>query len=114
MAPYSDALRKEKNISSTLLSRIVREANGLGLSIAAHTMWVDGLETAVDAGVTSLEHCPAYLGGIMQDAIFAKAKEKGTFFVPTADVLRRNYLIFNDKELILEEEPYHLNMPPKS
>lgn len=114
VAPHSDALRKEKNISSALLSSIVREAKKFGLTVAAHTMWVDGLETAVDAGVTSLEHCPAYVGGIMPDDNFAKAKEKGTFFVPTADVLRRNYLLFNDKELILEEEAYHQNMPSKS
>ena len=114
VAPHSDALRMETNISPALLSEIVREANASGFSVAAHTMWADGLEAAIDAGVSSLEHCPCYVGGVMEDTVFDKAKEKGTFFVPTADVLRRNYMIFNDKDLLLEEDEYHQNMPSKS
>ena len=68
----------------------------------------------IDAGVTSLEHCPTYVGGIIPDDIFIKAKDKEIFFVPTADLLRRNYLIFNNKELILSEDEYYQNMPRKS
>lgn len=113
-APYSDALKKRNNISLDILSSIVREAKKSGLTVAVHTMWLEGLETAIDANVTSLEHCPVYVGGIMSDNIFIKAKEKGIFFVPTVDLLRRNYMIFNEPETLLKEKEYHKNMPPKS
>lgn len=111
IAPYSDPLKKQKNMPLTVLSNIVKEANKLGLTVATHTMWVDGLETVIDAGVTSIEHCPTFLGGIIPDEVFIKAKDKGIFFVPTVDLVRRNYLIFTDIEQILEESAYHQNMP---
>ena len=114
VAPYSDPLKKQKNMPLTVLSKIVKEANKLGLTVATHSMWLDGLETVIDAGVTSIEHCPTYLGGIIPEEVLIKAKDKGIFFVPTADLVRRNYLIFTDIERILVENEYEQNMPPKS
>ena len=114
VAPYSDALKKQKNMPLAVLSNIVKEANKHGLTVATHTMWIDGLDTVIEAGVTSIEHCPTYLGGIIPDEVFSKAKDKGIFFVPTVDLVRRNYLMLNDIERILEESEYQQNMPPKS
>lgn len=114
VAPYSDPIKKQKNISPTVLASIVKEANKLGLRVATHSMWVDGLETVIDAGVTSIEHCPTIMGGVIPDEIYRKAKEKGVFFVPTLDLIRRNYFMFKDLDRILEERAYHHNMPPKS
>lgn len=114
VAPYSDALKKQVNISNEILSRIVQEAKRFNLKVAAHTMWPEGLETAINAGVSSLEHCPPYVGGILPDEVFIKVKEKGVFFVPTADLLRRNYMIFHDAGALLAEKEYYQNMPAKS
>lgn len=114
VAPYADALKMQANISNEILSRIVQEAKRFDLKVAAHTLWPEGLGVAIDAGVSSIEHCPSYVGGIIADEVFIKAKEKGIFFIPTVDLLRRNYMIFNETETLLEEKEYQQNMPAKS
>ncbi len=59
------------------LQAIVREANKLGLKVAAHAHGTEGINTAVRAGVSSIEH-----GSILSDESIKLMKEHGTYFVP--------------------------------
>ncbi|HSD67916.1 MAG TPA: amidohydrolase family protein [Woeseiaceae bacterium] len=59
------------------LQAIVREANKLGLKVAAHAHGTEGINTAVRAGVSSIEH-----GSILSDESIRLMKEHGTYFVP--------------------------------
>ena len=59
------------------LQAIVREATKLGLKVAAHAHGTEGINTAVRAGVSSIEH-----GSVLSDESIALMKEHGTYLVP--------------------------------
>lgn len=59
------------------LQAIVREANKLGLKVAAHAHGTEGINTAVRAGVSSIEH-----GSILSDESIRLMKDHGTYLVP--------------------------------
>jgi imidazolonepropionase-like amidohydrolase len=59
------------------LQAIVREASKLGLKVAAHAHGTEGINTAVIAGVASIEH-----GSVLSDESIGLMKEHGTFLVP--------------------------------
>jgi imidazolonepropionase-like amidohydrolase len=59
------------------LQVIVREATKLGLKVAAHAHGTEGINTAVRAGVSSIEH-----GSVLSDESIELMKEHGTYFVP--------------------------------
>ncbi len=61
------------------LQAIVREAHKLGLKVAAHAHGTEGINTAVRAGVDSIEH-----GSILSGESIALMKESGTYLVPQA------------------------------
>ncbi|HEX9851542.1 MAG TPA: amidohydrolase family protein [Woeseiaceae bacterium] len=59
------------------LQAIVREANKLGLKVAAHAHGTEGINTAVRAGVSSIEH-----GSILSDESIGLMKEHGAYLIP--------------------------------
>ena len=59
------------------LEVIVREATKLGLKVAAHAHGTEGINTAVRAGVASIEH-----GTVLTDDSIEIMKERGTYLVP--------------------------------
>lgn len=61
------------------LDAIVREANKLGLRVLAHAHGTDGINAAVRAGVSSIEH-----GSILSKESIRLMKERGTYLVPQA------------------------------
>lgn len=61
------------------LQAIVREAHKLGLKVAAHAHGTEGINTAVRAGVDSIEH-----GSILSQESIDLMKEHGTYLVPQA------------------------------
>jgi imidazolonepropionase-like amidohydrolase len=61
------------------LDAIVAEANKLGLRVLAHAHGTDGINAAVSAGVSSIEH-----GSILSKESIRLMKERGTFLVPQA------------------------------
>lgn len=60
------------------LAAIVATAKDYGYTVAAHAHGAEGMQRAVDAGVTSIEH-----GTYMNDQIIAAMKKRGTYYVPT-------------------------------
>lgn len=60
------------------LAEIVRAANDYNFTVAAHAHGKEGMERAVEAGVTSIEH-----GTFMDDEVIELMKKHGTFYVPT-------------------------------
>ncbi len=60
------------------LAAIVATAKDYGFIVAAHAHGADGMQRAVNAGVTSIEH-----GTYMNDEIMRAMKKKGTYYVPT-------------------------------
>jgi imidazolonepropionase-like amidohydrolase len=61
------------------LQAIVEEARKLGLKVAAHAHGTEGINTAVIAGVASIEH-----GSVLTDESVKLMKEHGTYLVPNA------------------------------
>lgn len=61
------------------LEAIVREAHKLGLKVAAHAHGTQGINTAVIAGVDSIEH-----GSILSKTSIELMKARGAFLVPQA------------------------------
>ena len=61
------------------LDAIVGEANKLGLRVLAHAHGTDGINAAVRAGVSSIEH-----GSILSEESIRLMKERGTYLVPQA------------------------------
>jgi imidazolonepropionase-like amidohydrolase len=59
------------------LEVIVREATKLGLKVAAHAHGTEGINTAVRAGVSSIEH-----GSVLSDESVELMKKHGTYLVP--------------------------------
>lgn len=61
------------------LQAIVREASKLGLKVAAHAHGTLGINTAIRAGVASIEH-----GSILSEESIELMREHGTYLVPQA------------------------------
>jgi imidazolonepropionase-like amidohydrolase len=61
------------------LEALVTEAHKLGLKVAAHAHGTEGINTAVRAGVDSIEH-----GSILSKESIKLMKQRGTFLVPQA------------------------------
>jgi imidazolonepropionase-like amidohydrolase len=66
------------NFTKSEIKTIVREAERLGVGVAAHAMSREGIEAAMDAGARSIEHGDGFTRGLLE-----KAKEKGVFWCPT-------------------------------
>ena len=60
------------------LAAIVSTAKDYGFTIAVHAHGKEGMERAIKAGVTSIEH-----GTFMDDNTIKLMKQHGTYFVPT-------------------------------
>ncbi|HEY6191861.1 MAG TPA: amidohydrolase family protein [Bacteroidota bacterium] len=60
------------------LKTICDEAHKLHRKVAAHAVGIDGIENALRAGVTSIEH-----GDGFNDELIALAKQKGAWWCPT-------------------------------
>ena len=65
--------------SQAELDAIVHEANKLGLRVLAHAHGTEGINAAVKAGVSSIEH-----GSILSKESIRLMKERGTYLVPQA------------------------------
>ena len=61
-----------------VIREIVKIANDYGMHVAAHAHGDEGMNRAVNAGVTTIEH-----GSIMSDRTMKLMKEKQTYLVPT-------------------------------
>jgi imidazolonepropionase-like amidohydrolase len=57
---------------------IVETAKDYGYAVAAHAHGKEGMQRAIQGGVTSIEH-----GTYMDDEVFALMKKHGTWYVPT-------------------------------
>ena len=60
------------------IEAIVKVAGGFGMKVAAHAHGDEGMQRAVRAGVSSIEH-----GTYMSDETMSLMKEYGTYLVPT-------------------------------
>lgn len=60
------------------LSAIVETANDYGMTVAVHAHGKEGMDRAIKAGVTSIEH-----GTYMDDETMQLMQEHGTYYVPT-------------------------------
>lgn len=65
--------------SQAELDAIVGEAGKLGLRVLAHAHGTDGINAAIKAGVSSIEH-----GSILSEESIGLMKEHGTYLVPQA------------------------------
>lgn len=68
--------------SEAELAVVVGEASARGAGVLAHAHGAEGAAAAVRAGVRSIEH-----GSYLSDETLALMAQKGTYFVPTADVM---------------------------
>jgi imidazolonepropionase-like amidohydrolase len=66
------------NFSDDEAKAIVTEAHRLGKKVAAHAIGYDGIDSALRAGVDSIEH-----GTLMDDESLALFKKMGAWYVPT-------------------------------
>ncbi len=64
------------------MKAIVTEAARHDIKVAAHAHGTEGIISAINAGVSSIEH-----GSILDDNTIALMKEKGVFLVPTTALL---------------------------
>jgi len=62
---------------------VAEETHRHGLKVAAHAHGTEGIIAAVGAGVDSIEH-----GSMLNDEAIRLMKERGTYLVPTAYLLR--------------------------
>ena len=71
------------------LAAIVEEAERVGKPVAAHAHSLEGIRRAVEAGVTTLEHCSFGTGAKDQrfsESLAAEIAERGIFVCPTINV----------------------------
>ena len=79
------------------MSAIVDEAHLLGLKVAVHAHGSDGIATALNAGVDSIEHA-----SMITDAAIEQAVEQGTFL--SMDIYVSDFILSEGKKAgILEE-----------
>lgn len=64
------------------LALVVAEASARGAGVLAHAHGAEGAAAAVRAGVRSIEH-----GTYLTDETLVLMAQKGTYFIPTADVM---------------------------
>lgn len=60
------------------VNAIVKAANDYGLKVAAHAHGIEGMQRAIKAGVTTIEH-----GSLMDKQTAGLMKQYGTYLVPT-------------------------------
>jgi imidazolonepropionase-like amidohydrolase len=75
--------------STDQLGVIVEEARRVEMPVAAHAHGIEGIRRAVEAGVTTLEHCSFVTETNerqFNEALAAMIAERGTFVCPTANV----------------------------
>jgi imidazolonepropionase-like amidohydrolase len=75
--------------STDQLALIVEEARRLGMPVAAHAHGIEGIRRAVEAGVTTLEHCSFVTETNerrFSEHLAAEIAEKGVFVCPTVSV----------------------------
>lgn len=60
------------------LEAIIQTANDIGYHVAAHAHGVEGMQRAIKAGVTTIEH-----GTLMDEETMELMKQHGTYLVPT-------------------------------
>ena len=71
------------------MKAIVSEASRHDIKVAAHGHGTEGITSAINAGVSSIEH-----GSMLDDKTIALMKEKGVFLVPTTallDIIAQSY-----------------------
>jgi len=79
------------------MKAIVDEAHLLGLKVAVHAHGADGIETAIRAGVDSVEHA-----SLITDSAIRMAKQKGTYL--SMDIYVSDYILSEGEAAgILEE-----------
>jgi imidazolonepropionase-like amidohydrolase len=66
------------NFTTEEIVTLVREAERLGVRVAAHAMSREGIKAALEAGVHSIEH-----GDGFTEELLLQAKERGVFWCPT-------------------------------
>jgi imidazolonepropionase-like amidohydrolase len=71
--------------SAEEMKAIVREANKLGIDVAAHANTSEGIRLAIEAGVRSIEH-----GRQFNDSLINLALKNGTFWCPTISGIERH------------------------
>jgi imidazolonepropionase-like amidohydrolase len=76
--PSPDSLSAWPTFSLEETKMIVQEAANVGAKVAAHVYNSDAAQTAIKAGVASLEH-----GLYLDDATFKMMAEKNVYYVPT-------------------------------
>lgn len=73
----------DSQFTTAELTAIVDEASKAGLPVAAHAHGTDAIAAAIDAGVTTIEHCTWLREGgggyDLRDDVAAKIAERGTF-----------------------------------
>src|SRR5690242_16866565 len=75
--------------STAQLAVIVEEARRVGKPVAAHAHGIEGIRRAVDAGVTTIEHCSFVTETNerrFNEALAAMIAEKGIYVCPTINV----------------------------
>ena len=75
--------------STDQLAVIVEEATRVDLPVAAHAHGIEGIGRAVEAGVTTLEHCSFVTESndrLFSETLAAMIAERGIFVCPTANV----------------------------
>jgi len=71
----------------------------LGIKVACHIAWSDGIKSAVKAGVDSIEHTPY---GVLEEDIWKLMKEKGIYWVPTVYVYHNHVKMIENPEFFDE------------
>ncbi|MGI8331396.1 amidohydrolase family protein [Actinomadura scrupuli] len=77
------------HFTTAQLAVIVEEAGKVGKPVAAHAHSVEGIHRAVEAGVTTIEHCSFGTETNEQrfsESLTARMAEQGTFVCPTINV----------------------------
>lgn len=79
------------------MAALVDEAHALGLTVAAHAHGTDGINTAIRAGVDSIEHA-----SLIDDEGLKMAKERGTIL--SMDIYVSSYILSEGVEAGIPEE----------
>jgi imidazolonepropionase-like amidohydrolase len=87
---------RQQLMSDDEMRATVETAHALGMKVAAHTYPAAAIESAVRAGVDSIEH-----GSFATAPTFALMKERGTFLVPTLTVFEVFYATARDRPDLL-------------
>jgi imidazolonepropionase-like amidohydrolase len=95
---------EEEDASATQFTReelraAVQAADAHGLPVAAHAHARDGIENAVEAGASSIEH-----GTYADDSVLRAMAERGVFLVPTSSTFASSLL----DEAMIKAMPAHI------